>query len=254
MPISRTVLASAVSSVLAASSAHVFAQAQDKALPAVVVTATPFNAPEGAQILAPAKVLSGDELRDKLGATLAREPGVSASAFGAGASRPIIRGLEGPRIKILQNGMSVMDASSLSNDHGVGVDSSTARQIEILRGPAALLYGSGAIGGLINVVSDRIPTMLTPAPTGEAEWRFGSVDNEKSLSLSTDAATGSIGLHLDGSLRNAGDYRIPGFAVLNDPASASGTLPSSFSRAGSLGGRFAYRALGPYRRLGGRDR
>ena len=91
--------------------------------------------------------------------------------FGAGASRPIIRGLEGPRVKILQNGMSVSDLSSLSNDHAVAAEASTARQIEILRGPAALLYGSGAIGGLVNIVNERIPTELPPHPAGEAEVR-----------------------------------------------------------------------------------
>lgn len=241
----RTLLASAVLSALASYTTIVnsqtsrTSQAEEKTLPAVTVTATPFQAEEHAQIIAPAKVLSGNELRDKLGTslgdTLSREPGVSASAFGAGASRPIIRGLEGPRVKILQNGMSVSDVSSLSNDHAVGVEASTARQIEILRGPAALLYGSGAIGGLVNVVNDRIPTELVPGPTGEAELRFGSADKEKSLSFSTDGATGSIGLHLDGNARNTSDYRIPDSAVLNDPSSASGRLPSSFTRSRSIG-------------------
>jgi iron complex outermembrane receptor protein len=220
------------------------AQSEERTLPAVVVTSMPFDATENAQILVPAKVLSGNELRDKigtsLGATLSRELGVSSSSFGAGAARPIIRGLDGPRVKILQNGMPVADVSSLSGDHAVAVDSSTARQIEILRGPAALLYGSGAIGGLVNVVNDRIPTMLPPKPTGEAELRFGTVDQEKSLSLSVDRAAGPIGLHLDGNFRTTDNYKIPGFARLNDPASASGTLPSSYTRTNSLGLGSAY--------------
>jgi iron complex outermembrane receptor protein len=235
----RTLLASAVLSALASLSTIAFAQSQDNTLPPVVVTATPFNNAEDAQILSPAKVLSGNELRDKLGTslgdTLAHELGVSASAFGAGASRPIIRGLEGPRVKILQNGMSVLDASTLSNDHAVAGEAATARQIEILRGPAALLYGSGAIGGVVNIVNDRIPTDLTSKPTGETEMRFGSVDDMKNLSLSVDGSAGSIGLHVDGNLRETNDYKIPGFAASNDPNSASGRLPSSFSRANSLG-------------------
>lgn len=213
--------------------------AQDKALPEVVVTSAPFRSGADAQLLAPAQVLSGTELRDKLGTslgdTLAGEPGVSASGFGAGASRPIIRGLEGPRVKVLQNGMAVSDLSALSNDHAVAVDPATARQIEILRGPAALLYGSGAIGGLVNVVNDRIPTELVPAPTGTAEVRLGSANRERSASFSVDGASGSIGLRADGSARNTGDYRIPGFAVRDDPASASGRLPSSFTHARNLG-------------------
>lgn len=239
MAIQRTLLARAVLSALATLSAAAQAQTEEKTLPSVVVTATPFDNEESAQIIAPAKILSGPELRNKLGTslgdTLSHELGVSASAFGAGASRPIIRGLEGPRIKILENGMSVSDVSSISNDHAVTAEASTAHQIEILRGPAALLYGSGAIGGLVNVVNDRIPTELLPKPSGEAELRAGSVNRERSLSFSADGSSGSIGLHLDGSARNTGDYRIPGFAALNDPNSPYGTLPSSFTHGRTFG-------------------
>jgi iron complex outermembrane receptor protein len=239
----RTLLASAVLSALASMSASSFAQTaqtqDDATLPTVTVTATPFGGDENAQILAPAKVLYGDELKEKLGNslgdTLSQELGVSASAFGAGASRPIIRGLEGPRVKILQNGMSILDASGLSNDHAIGGEASTANQIEILRGPAALLYGSGAIGGVVNIVNDRIPSVLNTKPTGEAEMRYGTVDNMKNGSLSLDGAAGDIGLHVDGNFRDADDYKIPGHAVLNDPNSASGKLPNSFTRANSLG-------------------
>ncbi len=239
MQLQRTLLASAVLSVLASTS---FAQTaspvptatpavsqQEVALPTVTVTATPFGASEGAQILAPAKVLSGDELNNKMGSslgdTLSRELGVSASAFGAGASRPIIRGMEGSRVKILQNGMDVSDVSGLSNDHGVTIDGPTARQIEILRGPAALLYGSGAIGGLVNVVNDRIPTVLEPEPTGEAELRYGTVDKSGTASVSATGSAGPIGLHVDGSARNASDYQI----------SDGHHLPWSYARQHSVG-------------------
>ncbi len=243
----RTLLASAVLSALATMSAPAFSQAASQTqqtLPSVTVTATPFNDTPDNQILAPAKVLSGDELRNKLGSslgdTLSLEPGVSASAFGAGASRPIIRGMEGPRVKILQNGMSVLDASTFSNDHAVAGEAASARQIEILRGPASLLYGSGAIGGVVNIVNDRIPTVLVDKPSGEAEVRYGSADRGKQVSTSVDAASGNIGLHLDGNFRDADDYRIPGRADLNDTDSASGRLPNSFARAASLGFGAAY--------------
>ncbi|CAH0354089.1 TonB-dependent receptor [Aquabacterium sp. CECT 9606] len=229
MQLQRTLLASAVLSALASISFAQTAEPQQAALPTVTVTATPFGASEGAQILAPAKVLSGDELNRKMGAslgdTLSHELGVSASAFGAGASRPIIRGLEGSRVKILQNGMDVSDVSGLSNDHGVTIDGPTARQIEILRGPAALLYGSGAIGGLVNVVNDRIPTVLEPEPTGEAELRYGTVDKSGTASVSATGSTGAIGLHVDGSARGASDYNIP-----DDQR-----LPWSYARQHSLG-------------------
>lgn len=239
MTVQRPLLASAVLSALTTYSTTILAQTEEKILPPVVVRATPFNTDESTQILVPAKVLSGTELRSKIGTslgdTLSRELGVSASAFGAGASRPVIRGMEGPRVKILQNGMAVSDVSSISNDHAVATETSTARQIEILRGPAALLYGSGAIGGLVNVVNDRIPTELLPRPAGEAELRWSSVDKGNELSFSGEGASGSFGLHLDGHARNTDDYKIPGFAIRNDATSANGTLPSSFSRSRGLG-------------------
>lgn len=241
MHVQRTLLASAALSALASLS---HAQTTDSILPMVTVTSSPFGNNEGDQILTPAKVLSGDELRNKegssLGETLSHELGVSTSGFGAGASRPIIRGLEGPRVKILQNGMSVSDVSGLSNDHVVATESSTARQIEVLRGPAALLYGSGAIGGLVNVVNDRIPTTLEKKPTGEVEARYGTGDRSKSSSASIDASAGPIGFHIDANSRRAEDYKIPGYRILDDPTSAYGRLPLSFTHENSVGAGASY--------------
>ncbi|MDB5747522.1 MAG: TonB-dependent receptor [Massilia sp.] len=238
MHVQRTLLASAVLTALAPLS---FAQTQAPTttgpIATVVVTATPFNASEGDQILTPAKVLAGDELRSKLGSslgeTLSNELGVSASAFGAGASRPIIRGLEGNRVKVLENGMAVSDLSGLSNDHAVSGEAATARQIEILRGPAALLYGSGAIGGLVNVVNERIPTEHHEHSTGVAEARYNSVDHGRSVSFSGDTSAGKVALHLDGSGRDAGDYHIPG-------APTGDTLPNSALRQHTLGAGASY--------------
>ena len=210
----------------------------------VVVTANPLRNGEGDQILTPAKVLAGDELRDKvgssLGETLQNELGVSASAFGAGASRPIIRGMEGSRVKMLENGMATSDVSGLSNDHAVASEGAVARQIEILRGPAALLYGSGAIGGLVNVVNERIPTALEDKPTGQAESRYSTVDNGRNLSGSMDGAVGHVGLHIDGNWRDTNDYRIPGSRVLGDPASGGGRLPDSDTSERSIGAGASY--------------
>jgi iron complex outermembrane receptor protein len=232
----RTTLAALASlSASMAGGAH----AQTAPVNTVTVTANPLGRDESMQILTPTTVLSGPDLRNKiassLGETLGSELGVTASGFGAGASRPIIRGLEGPRVKILQNGMAVADVSSLSNDHAVASESATAQQIEILRGPAALLYGSGAIGGLVNVVDDRIPRHLSKELNGEAEIRYGSVSQEKSLSFFIDGSSGDIGLHLDGNARDTGNYKIPGFSEQANPASGSGTLANSFTRESSLG-------------------
>ena len=239
-------LASAVLSALAVMSTSVSAQTvqtappqQSQQLQEVVVTASPFATEENAQILTPAKVLAGDELRNKLGNslgdTLSQELGVSASAFGAGASRPIIRGMEGPRVLMLQNGMSTADVSTVSNDHAVATEAATARQIEILRGPAALLYGSGAIGGLVNVVNDRIPTELVGKPTGQVEARYGTVDGQKNTSFAVDGSAGQIGLHVDGNYRDTDNYKIPGNARQGDATTASGRLPNSFTHESSLG-------------------
>ncbi|WP_395822436.1 TonB-dependent receptor [Collimonas sp.] len=250
----RTLLSNAVLCALAALSSGAYAQSvatdTPRLLAPIVVTASPLNANPDTQILTPTKVLSGEELRNKistsLGGTLAQELGVSASGFGAGASRPIIRGMEGPRIKILQNGMSVADVSSLSNDHAVATEAATARQIEILRGPAALLYGSGAIGGLVNVINDRIPTELQKHVSGAAEARYSTVDNGRSTSLVLDGSAGSVGWHLDGDWRDTGNYKIPDHTTRNDADSPSGRLPNSFPHQTGLGAGASYVASWGY--------
>ena len=215
-----------------------YAQDNNKSLDSVTVTADPFGSSESAMILAPAKVLSGDELRNKLGGsigeTLSNELGVSASGFSSGASRPIIRGLDGPRVKMLQNGMSSGDLSAISSDHAVASTGTTARQIEILRGPAALLYGSGAIGGLVNIVNDRIATTLETKPTGETELRYSSVDRGVGASFSVDGSAGNIGLHADGNMLHASDYRIPGNSSVYGDGD-TGRLSFSDNRERSLG-------------------
>jgi iron complex outermembrane receptor protein len=202
-------------------------------VPQVVVTANPFGNSANDQILTPAKVLAGDELRDKagssLGETLSQELGVSASAFGAGASRPIIRGMEGARVKMLENGMAVSDVSGLSNDHAVAAEGATAQQIEILRGPAALLYGSGAIGGLVNVVNERIPTALEPKLTGQVEARGSTVDSGRNVSGTLDGAVDKLAWHVDGNLRNADDYNTPvGRLAHSDTRSRAGGIGGSY--------------------------
>ena len=226
MTFQKSALALAILSLMATLPESSFAQ--EKKMAPVIVTANPLGNDESVQILSPAKVLSGDELRDKLGGslgeTLSLEPGVSASSFGAGASRPIIRGLEGPRIKILQNGMAASDLSALSNDHAVASSTSSATQIEILRGPASLAYGSGAIGGLVNIVNGRIPDTLVGRPTGEIELRHSSVDQGNGISVNADGSSGKIGLHADGNLLRADDYRVP-----------AGVLASSFNRENNAG-------------------
>jgi iron complex outermembrane receptor protein len=207
-------------------------------LPSVPVSADPFGSSETSIILAPAKILSGDELRNKingsLGDSLGQELGVQASGFSAGSSRPVIRGLAGPRVKILQNGMGSADLSAISSDHAVGTGLMTARQIEILRGPASLLYGSGATGGLVNVINDRIPTQLSPRATAESELRFSSVNQGSALGLSAEQSSGTVGMHVDAAFSDAGDYRIPK-AANSDGSGERGRLSFSRSRESEFG-------------------
>ena len=201
-------------------------------------------------ILTPTKILQGDELLNKLGttlgATIANELGVSATGYGAGSSRPVIRGLEGPRVQILQNGLSVGDVSNISQDHAVANNMQNTRQIEILRGAAALLYGSGSSGGLVNVVNDRILTNLPDRPTGVINTSYETVNNGRAGALEVDGAFGSVAVHVDTAINNANNYTIPGgsiqapggWTVPPDGAQATnytGKLPNTFSNQNNLG-------------------
>ena len=170
-------------------------------------------------ILTPTKILQGNELQDKLGstlgATIGNELGVSQTGYAAGASRPVMRGLEGARVQILQNGLAVGDLSALSPDHATANALANARQIEILRGAAALLYGTGSSGGIVNVVNDRILSNLPDKPTGALRTGYESVSNGRAASGVVEASHGSIALHVDTAINNHQDYRFPGNSALN---------------------------------------
>jgi iron complex outermembrane receptor protein len=179
------------------------------------VYATPFHA-SAIESAIPINVLSSDELRLKqastLGETLKNEIGVHSTYYGPVASSPIIRGLDGPRVLITQNGLDAGDASRVGPDHVVASETSTATQIEVLRGPATLFYGSGAIGGVVNVVDNRIPTSTDT----EFEWllQHSSVAKEDQASISMQTGKGNAAFHLDGFWRESDDYKIPGAAEL----------------------------------------
>ena len=184
-------------------------------VPAVVVTGSPLGS--GLFDLAqPADVLAGRRLwhqrRSSLGETLDGMPGVSATYFGSVASRPVIRGLDGDRIRILQNGVGTLDASSLSADHAVPYDPLIAERVEVVRGPAAVLYGGNAVGGVVNVIDGRIPERPTVGFSGRIEPRLGGADHERSLGAVLEAGNGTLAVHADVFGRQSGDTRIPGFA------------------------------------------
>ena len=180
----------------------------------------------------PVSVISGEQLRRNqaatLGETLKTTPGVHSNYFGPVASSPIIRGTDGPRVKIVQNGLDSSDASRVGPDHNVATDANSASQIEVLRGPATLQYGNGAIGGVVNVVDNRIPTERFEQATGEAELRYDSVSDERFAKLDVNASLGQVALHFDGFTRETNNYDIPGFASVNpDEDEQAGSLENS---------------------------
>ncbi len=184
----------------------------------------------------PVSVLEGDELvrrrEGTLGETLNSEPGIQSTHFGAGASRPVIRGMDGPRVQVLSDGSEVQDASTVSPDHAVVSEPLLARQIEVLRGPSALIHGGGAIGGVVNVLDDKIPTAIPQKGyEGSAEVRAGTGAREKTGAFQLTGGAGNLAVHVEGLARDAGDYRV------GSGWSGGSKVPGSFSRtdAGSLG-------------------
>jgi iron complex outermembrane receptor protein len=182
----------------------------------IIVTASPIGA-KRFDILQGTSSLSGEALDRALSTTLGEAldklPGLSQTGFGPGASRPIIRGQGGDRIRILSGGIGSIDASSTSPDHAPALDLATAKRVEVVRGPATLLYGNNAVGGVINVLDGRIP-IAEPKDgvDGFARIGVGSNADERSVAAGIDARLdGPFVLHLDGFYRQADDYKVPGF-------------------------------------------
>lgn len=193
----------------------------------------------GKSILSPSHILSGDELQTKikssLGETLVNELGVSSSGFSTGSSRPVIRGLSDQRVQILQNGLSVNDLSSLSEDHGVASSLQNTTQIQVLRGAASLMYGSGSSGGLVNIINNRIPTALPEKATGELNTSYESNNQGKTGSAMLETSSGPLAFHIDTSVRNANDYKFPGYRKSGDKSTLSGKLPYTYHYQNNLG-------------------
>ena len=196
-------------------------------LDSIIVTA-PLSATE-AESAVPVTVLSGDELRMKtahsIGETLKDELGISSQSFGPGVGTPVIRGQAGPRVRVLNNGTGSNDVSSISPDHATSVEAVLAERIEVLRGPATLLYGSGAMGGVVNVIDNRIPGQLPDKLLGGAlEQRFDSTSDETSTALKLEGGQGNLAYHLDGFYRHRNNLDIGGVGI--DTAKVATTDPS----------------------------
>lgn len=184
----------------------------------------------------PVSILSGDELRLKasssIGETLKNEPGITSQSFGPGVGQPVIRGQTGSRVHVLQNGVGSLDVSSLSPDHSNSTESLWAERIEVLRGPATLLYGSGAIGGVVNVIDNRIPSIIPEGLlTGAFEQRYNTVNEGKSSAFKLEGGKDMLAWHLDGFYRDSINQQIADNAVQG--VDDGGRLLNSNTRARS---------------------
>ena len=223
-------------------------------------------------ILAGTSVLSGDDLaedlRCQIGDSLTGLPGVSSTSFAPGSSRPVLRGFQGPRVKVLTDGIGSLDASNTSVDHAVTIDPLTAQRVEVLRGPAVLLFGGDAIGGAVNVIDKRIPRDVPDDVVHlDAVGGYGSAANDWSIAGSADVpVTPKLVFHVDGSFRDTDDVRVPGYvlspalraevlasaaeeaeeghddeaAELTDTANLRGRVPNTASRTKTAGTGIAY--------------
>ena len=208
-------------------------------------------------ILSGTSVVSGEELtrslRPTIGDTLARQPGVSATSFGPNASRPVLRGFQGERVRILTDGIGSFDVSNTSVDHAVAINPLTADRIEVLRGPAALLYGSSAIGGVVNVIDSRIPRRVPDEPIHiDGIATYGSAAHERTGSGEIEAPIGDkFVVHFDGSYSRSGDLDTGNYILtpalraqaaasgdpeIRDLASLRGKLPNSGARTWEVAG------------------
>lgn len=187
----------------------------------------------------PASVLSGEALQRRqeptIGETLKFTPGVHSNYYGPVAAAPVIRGLDGPRVKVLSNGLDSADVSRVGPDHAISADAITTEQIEVLRGPATLLYGSGAIGGVVNLVDNRIPRQMR-SPQTVIDTKYNSVADERTAALAHDGSSGEFAWHFDGYDRQSNNFDTPTFT--NDEGETLSQIANSQldNQAFNLGG------------------
>ena len=220
-------------------------EAEEVLIPEILITGAPLNrsVSETAQSVT---VLSGADLRreqqNNIGETLSKQPGVTNASFGQNVGRPVIRGLQGARVGVLNNNMTSWDASSVSQDHAVPTEPFFLDQVEVLRGPATLIYGSGSIGGVVNMVSNAIPSEVPEDGfNGKATVQGDTAADEGFGAASLDFGQGSFAGNISGFYRRADDYEIPGSAELfpdEDEEESTGELENSFidNDGGSIGG------------------
>lgn len=201
----------------------------------IIVIGNPLGATDARDLMSPVEILSGNELllrrASTLGETVNGLLGVSSTWFGPNAGRPVIRGLEGDRVRVLSNLGSSLDASSLSFDHNPAIDPLAVERIEVLRGPVALLYGGTAIGGVVNVIDNRIPGAPINGARGAVEIRAGGTAKERATSVLLEVGNQLVSVHVDGFKRDTDDYRVPANTAVSSPVVNS----SAGARGGAFG-------------------
>lgn len=250
--VSRSLLmAAAGSTILAGAAAAQSAPQAPAELGDIIVTGAPYGISQRASVIA-TDVVDEQTLATapaaSLGDMLSGRPGIRSTDFAPGASRPVIRGLSGPRVQVLTNGIGLIDASSVSPDHAVATDPAEANRIEIIRGPATLVYGGSAIGGVVNVLDDRIPTEIPEGGvSGVVSTQASSVDDGRSAFGRMTVGSGNFAFNVDGVKRKTDDYDIPAPAISARRAAAeglaredTGTQPNSYTdlEAWGVGGSY----------------
>lgn len=210
----------------------------------VVVTADPLSGDQ-ADIAQPVSVLQRERMQTRdlrnIGEAVSQELGVSSSDFGPAVGRPVIRGLSGARVRVLEDGIGTMDVSTISADHAVAAEVLFADQVEIFRGSSALLYGSGASGGVVNIVNHRIPEQLPDEAGGDLYTHYNSVADDFTGAFRLNAGAGRFAWHLDGMKRHTGDYSIPGYAEVKPESGAKkGVLENSDVRTTNFSSGLSY--------------
>ena len=198
-------------------SAAVFAgEVQKLELKEIPVTANPLNL-SGDELAIPVQIFSGIDLqtmkKPSLGATLDMVPGISNNSWGDSVGQPVVRGMDSNRIKFLNNGMEIKDVSNMSGDHAVAIDTISSDRIEIIRGPASVIYGGGAVGGVINIIDHRIHSEFVDGMIGKYDQSFGGAGNEVSSAISVDYGVKNVMFHVDGYTRDSKNIKTPGFSV-----------------------------------------
>lgn len=191
----------------------------------IVVSISPLER-RADELTVPVTSLDRDQILhhvgSSLGETLAREPGIATTGFAAGASRPVIRGQDALRVRVLRDGLGAHDVSELSPDHGVPVNPLVAQRVEVLRGAGTLRYGGGANGGVVSVLTNRVPRLLPEDPIGgEFYSAYGTVARQRDAALLAEGSVGSLAWHFDASSRDSADYKVPDQGPRRQPGSAT---------------------------------